>query len=148
MKTKTINTKATTNEDVTLRFYAIAPLGWEGDWATILLSDEDIFSGELVSGEDAFDAIRATLPQTSNPLHFITSEWYGKKVSSKDQRELWEFEDVLEKERWESEEYSHPMFEDTLCYRDGESVPCEIVTDSGVTYAIVPLENEEQRVWW
>lgn len=142
--------KNITTTEEKLNFYAIAPVGWQGDWATVLLSsiDENIFNGELLSGEDALDAIRATSPQTRNSTQYITDEWIGKKISSKDQRELWEFEEILEQELEDFKKNSHPMFEDTLCYRDGESVPCEIVTDSGVTYAIVPLENEEQRVWW
>lgn len=60
----TNNTIKTTNE-VSLRYYAIAPVGWHGDWATILVettspdepSYEELSSAVILDNPDCYDEI-------------------------------------------------------------------------------------------
>jgi len=103
------NTKTTKTNNVKLHFYAVAPIGWEGDWATVLSPTdeiEDIMHGIILENADCYDEICSYRNKKSNGS-------YSAK-----------------------------------CIIDGETCQCEVVEQAPYSFAIVPLENEEQRVWW
>lgn len=154
-----VNTQKLEN-GVELRFYAIAPTNWEGDWATVLLEKsidnlnliEIIGQGEILDGDEAIDELlrkHGESDKRKSPIREIKNEWAERKYkpTQKDKRELNEFRRVLRKEF--EEENLHPEYETDACYVDGIREECEVVKEeNGVCYAIVPLQNCTQRVVW